>query len=269
MTSFRLLAVGLALLGIAIMTPSHAQTKIQDQGDFLVSYERSTSQIHEEFRRIFQEDRYLEDIAADINASLALPYDVGMSFAPCGTANAFYDPEQYTIIMCYELVEYFAGLFAEEYDNDEDLGLAILGATTFTLFHELGHALIHVLELPATGREEDAVDQLAATILLAEDEDGYSDADSVLDAATWFLRGFEAQEDNNTRFDQLAFHGEHSLDAQRFYNLMCWAYGSNQQEFSDLVSDEDGLPENRAARCPTEYERMSNAWTRLLEPYWK
>jgi len=269
MTSIRALVTGFVLLSIMMLSSAQAQTQTQDQGDFVVFYEQSTSQTHEEFRQVLQEDGYLENIAADINAALALPFDVGMGFAPCGTVNAFYDPEQRSIIMCYELVEYFGNMFSEEYDNDEDLGLAILGATTFTLYHELGHALIHVLELPATGREEDAVDQLAATILLAEDEDGYSDADSVLDAATWFLRGFEAQEDNDTPFGQLAFHGEHSLDAQRFYNLMCWAYGSNQQEFSDLVSDEDGLPRDRAARCPTEYERMTNAWSRLLEPFWK
>ena len=34
------------------------------------------------------------------------------------------------------------------------------GVTVSTFFHELGHALIDAWDLPITGREEDAADQL-------------------------------------------------------------------------------------------------------------
>ncbi|MEV4899636.1 DUF4344 domain-containing metallopeptidase, partial [Nonomuraea sp. NPDC055795] len=38
--------------------------------------------------------------------------------------------------------------------------------------------------------------------------------------------------------------------------------------YADWVG-EDGLPEERAARCPTEYEKLSNSWSKLLEPHVK
>ena len=50
--------------------------------------------------------------------------------------------------------------------------------------HELGHALIHVLDLPTTGREEDAVDQLSTYILAYGSEGGES---PTLDPALAFL----------------------------------------------------------------------------------
>ena len=38
----------------------------------------------------------------------------------------------------------------------------MLGSGAFLLQHETGHALVHLLDLPFTGREEVAVDDLAA-----------------------------------------------------------------------------------------------------------
>lgn len=51
-------------------------------------------------------------------------------------------------------------------------------------YHEVGHALVDVLELPITGKEEDAVDQLS-TYVLVEDADGGEVA--ALDGAVAFL----------------------------------------------------------------------------------
>ena len=59
------------------------------------------------------------------------------------------------------------------------------GAMVVFFFHELGHCLIDVWDLPTTGREEDAVDQLAMFVLL----DGTPEGEGmVLSAATFFSR---------------------------------------------------------------------------------
>ena len=46
-----------------------------------------------------------------------------------------------------------------------------------------------------------------------------------------------------------AFAGVHSLDAQRFYDLLCMAYGSDPEGFDYLVG-QGNLPADRAAGVP-------------------
>ena len=61
------------------------------------------------------------------------------------------------------------------------------------------------------------------------------------------------------------YAGVHSLNEQRYFNLLCWTYGSNPSENQYLV-DEGFLPQNRAVWCADEYQKLSNSWDRLLEP---
>ncbi len=129
-------------------------------------------------------------------------------------------------------------------------------ATTFVFFHELGHALVDAYDLPVTGREEDAVDQLSVLLLADGSEEGEQ---TVLDAARLLLQQAGAE------LDELAFADEHSLDHQRFYNIICLLYGQNQEKFASLVKD-GTLPEARAERCSDEFARADKAWDALLAP---
>ena len=178
----------------------------------------------------------------------------------CETPNAFYDPTSRQIVMCYELIDEIALDLAEVAETEEELSLGIVHTLLFIFYHELGHALTDIHDLPITGREEDAVDQLSTIILIRVGEDG---EEAVLDGASWFLLRAE-----KTDLDESAFADEHSLDAQRFYNLACLVYGNSPQTQSYIV--EDGyLPEERAERCEAEYARISNSWDNLLSPYLK
>ena len=89
---------------------------------------------------------------------------IGRALRECGAADALYEPDKRRISICYELVDALAELFAAGATSEEDVqqaGIAVAGATLFVFFHEAGHALIRLDALPVTGREEDAVDQLA------------------------------------------------------------------------------------------------------------
>jgi len=61
---------------------------------------------------------------------------------------------------------------------------------------------------------------------------------------------------------------EHLLQEQRFYNSLCMLYGSNPDKYMMIV-DKGYLPKERAARCPTEYQRTVDSWQSLLEPWRK
>jgi hypothetical protein len=62
------------------------------------------------------------------------------------------------------------------------------------------------------------------------------------------------------------FAGVHGTPAQRFYNLLCLAYGADPQLFSDFV-EKGHLPKERAEGCKEEYQQFAYAFQQLIEPH--
>lgn len=133
---------------------------------------------------------------------------------------------------------------------------------TFFLYHEAGHAMASILNLPVTGKEEDSVDQLAAYLEISDKTS--SGADAAVNAAVGFNSFQPAALD--LLFNKMAFADEHSLGRQRFYNVLCWVYGSDTQRWAKLVTD-GSLPTDRGMRCRKEYSQLSKSWKTLLSPY--
>ncbi|HEX7240042.1 MAG TPA: DUF4344 domain-containing metallopeptidase [Longimicrobiaceae bacterium] len=223
-------------------------------GGFRVVYTGLRDERFAEWEAFVREARILEGSAEVLNDWIVLPHDVELTFAACGEANAFYEPDRKHIVVCYEILEHFGEVFADA-PTDEFRAQAMLGATDFVLYHELGHALIDVLDLPVLGREEDAADQLAAYVLTNDTDEGEQAA---LNGVVALGAGEEV--------DETAFADTHSLGPQRFYNVACWVYGQNPEKHADFVSD-DFLPAWRAEGCPEEYARVESSWSRLLEPH--
>lgn len=202
-----------------------------------------------------------------IDALLALPEPVVISTAECGEPAALYYPDRREVVLCYEMLQalYQQGLdlaaqsgqgttFAERY---------VAANLRFIVSHELGHVLIDLLDLPVTGRIEDAVDQFAALLMQVFAREGESVADVAWNlrmASHWFLVGSRGQ------YPLEAYADAHSLGEQRYFNLQCLLYGSDPVRFSDLVAGGD-LPPARAGSCPAEARRAGRAWTRLLLPH--
>jgi hypothetical protein len=135
----------------------------------------------------------------------------------------------------------------------------------FILLHESGHAMIDMLDLPAVGREEDSVDQLAAVLLLShvETAENQNDIARVLQlAATWFKLNSAGAQNN----DMSVYADEHALDAQRYFNLLCIVYGRDPDNFAGIV-EHGMLPKERADRCPDESAKITRSWARLLLPH--
>jgi hypothetical protein len=256
-----------------------AQTPAKSVHPVRVRYDAPADANLVPYQKLVQNAHLLDEMANTLNETFRLPRDLTLTALQCNQVNAFYNPKFQAVQICYEYVRSFWNLQANDakspdgkFDNAA-VSKAVLGTLKFTLHHEVGHALVDILDLPITGGEEDAVDQLAAVVLLSSDNDG--DIEAVLDAAyTKLLRSqqtaanmekmTEAQrkyyEDNPITAD------EHSLDEQRFFNTTCLAYGSDPETFGVLVS-EGVLPKGRAARCPFEWKRISRSWARLLEPF--
>ena len=61
---------------------------------------------------------------------------------------------------------------------------------------------------------------------------------------------------------------QHETPAQRLYNVLCIAYGSDAQQFGDLVT-KGYLPKDRADDCKEEYQQQSHAFDKLLSSYFE
>ncbi|GAA2799103.1 DUF4344 domain-containing metallopeptidase [Saccharopolyspora taberi] len=226
------------------------------EGRFPVTYEDAPT--FTGARDLLQRSGVLEELAADVDDRILVPTDIPIVAMECGESNAYYDPELHRIELCYELVDEFRTSFSAGGEPADEVNRDVLGTVAETYVHELAHALIDVLDLPFTGREEDVADQLASYWLINNTRGG---PDLVLSAAESYR--LTAQ---STAPEDLAFDDPHSLDIQRYTNHLCYLYGSDDERFGYLV-DSGELPEDRAANCGDEYDQLVRGWENLLRPF--
>jgi len=65
--------------------------------------------------------------------------------------------------------------------------------------------------------------------------------------------------------DESDFADVHGLDAQRYYNVLCMAHGSDPEAFQGMV-DKGYLPKERAEVCADEFRQVAYAVTKLIDP---
>jgi len=142
---------------------------------------------------------------------------VHVSFAKCGQVNATYWPATDNIIICRETLEQPEGV------------------VRFVVAHEMAHAVIHQRDIPFTGSEETAADELAAVTLLV-----WGHEFDVLITGLYFHE--HGQDEDPT--------DPHPGDERRAYTLMCLAEGSETQPDWPW--------------CRPEWARALHTWVRLL-----
>ncbi|HEX8265357.1 MAG TPA: DUF4344 domain-containing metallopeptidase [Pyrinomonadaceae bacterium] len=234
----------------------------EDKGDFQVEYVDVENPAYERLNQEMRQEKILESASRDLNKALALPYDITLVTKDCGQINAFYQPSERSITICYEMMEFYSKLFGQKY-NQEEANQKMAEALQFIFLHELGHALIDAYQLPVTGNEEDAADKLSSYINIKELGESGGGARAAIAAAQAF--GMQSEMTGNK---DLPFYDEHALDQQRFYNILCQLFGSNPNKYEVLVKD-GTLPEPRAVRCPSEFQQNVRTWENLLAKYRK
>ncbi|MBR9707228.1 MAG: hypothetical protein GOV15_02210 [Candidatus Diapherotrites archaeon] len=245
---------------------TYAKYPNMDCGDFSLIY--GPNENYPDVEALFKEND-LDALPEFLNEGFTLPYDVDINATECGRVNAFYHSGRKDITMCHDLYDHFRGLFGKMYDDEEDVQLASMEAWNFVFFHELGHAMVDVYNLPATGTGENVADQVATYMAV---EGGYSEI--ALSGADWFsLQTEEREQAGSTNLSAYYFADEHALDQQRFFNIVCWVYGADwlrgegeAKRYQYLV-DDGHLPEDRAARCPSEYYDLQKAINTLITPH--
>ena len=192
--------------------------------------------------------------------------DLSLLVRECGKINSFYIAEEKVVILCYEYLN-DADLFVKTHFQNQNIATqSTLESGIFfgVLFHELGHAMIHLHKIPIIGGEEDVADRIATIVLLS------ITAKNPIEEKTMIVG--DLAYDWGRRQDILTklFNGnqlyadEHALNEQRVYNKICLAYGSNPALFLDTAL-QLGLTKERAERCPKEYQDTKAAIEQLMK----
>lgn len=127
-------------------------------------------------------------------------------------------------------------------------------------YHELGHALIDVMQLPVLGLEEDAADVLSVVMIDRLWDAESSEAKVAAAADFWWTSAIETAEAGY----EPAFWGVHSPDERRYFTYLCLYYGGAPEEREALAQDY-GLPEDRAVTCPDEFDLAAASWGVYLD----
>jgi len=127
--------------------------------------------------------------------------------------------------------------------------------------HEMGHAAFDLFEVPIFGNAEDAADHFAGYTML---QFGKDQARELIAGAAYSYKGYVQRPEVTAPL--AAFSEAHAAPAQRFYNLLCLAYGANATLFADIV-DKGYLPKERATGCKREYDQVAFAFRDLIAPH--
>jgi hypothetical protein len=208
-----------------------------------------------------QERKVLEELRGFL-APLRLPHPLALRTRQCDQVNAFYNPADRSITLCYELVAWAVGLAPATVTPDGFITreAAIFGNVIGVLLHEAGHMLFNMLDVPRFGREEDAADQIAVFLALQFNKD----------IARTIVKGFvyfwAIGSDPSSRAPMSAWADEHGSASQRMYNGLCLAYGGDPKTFAEFV-DRGWLPKDRAADCADEYNQVKRAFVKTVLPF--
>ncbi len=233
-----------------------------DKGDFRVEHIDVESAKFADIDSQVRKEKLLEKAADQLNRSLMLPHDITLRSKECHEVNAFYNPSDDSVTVCYELMDHFFETFQRGGSTPDEAYKKMFDAVRFVFLHEIGHALIDTYKLPVTGNEEDAADRCSAYINLTEL--GQEGVDAVFAAA----EAFQIDSKNGTATDKRNLADEHLLQEQRFYNSLCMIYGSNSTKYQEIVT-KGFLPKERAVRCESEYQRTTDSWRNLIAPFRK
>jgi Putative metallopeptidase len=255
---FLILVITWMILAPGSVTTAQAAAARANQVN--VNYVPPKNAVHQAIYEKLKEVSFLEKLQKFL-APFRLPRALLVKVAGCdGDANAFY--EKNVITVCYEYIEQLRNTMPTE---TTVAGVTPVDAVVDPLFdtclHEFAHALFEMLQVPVLGREEDAADQVSAYIMLHL---GKVEARRLIGGVAYAYKTEAVTATTSPAMTRFA--DVHGTPAQRFYNVLCIAYGADKQLFGYVV-ERGYLPNERAEDCEAEYRQAARAYEKLIGPH--
>ena len=274
MRSFQWKRVGLLVLVLsgALLLPNLPPAQSQQpaaqggQSDPVsITYVPPDNSSFQEVYDLLRQHDALEKIK-EILTPFQFPQQLAIETTECRAVNSYYQRKDFkpTVTICYEFLKRILELLPNE---TSPAGLtptdAAVGQFMWVTFHEVGHAAFDMFNVPIFGHEEDAADNFATFIML---QFGKGQARRLISGAAWAWRAYLGDYQRNpvvqTRL--AAFATDHGLPQERFYNLVCLAFGANSQKFADFGGL---LPPTRSPNCSHEYQTLVRAFRQEIRPH--
>ncbi len=198
---------------------TRAQAAADRDSRVSVSYVPPKDPAHRAIYEQLGQRRFLEKLQR-LLTPFRLPRALLVKLEGCdGDANAFY--ESNVITVCYEYIDQ---LWKTMPAQTTAAGVTPADAIVGPLFDtEFAHALFELLRVPVLGREEDAADQVSAYIMLHL---GKAEARRLIGGVAY---AYKTEADAATAPPTMTqFADVHGTPAQRFYNVLCIAYGADK-----------------------------------------
>jgi hypothetical protein len=124
--------------------------------------------------------------------------------------------------------------------------------------------MFDVLRVPIFGDAENAADHFSAYMLL---QFGKDQGKGLITGAAYTYKKYV--QSSSVVAALVAFSDVHAAPAQRFYNMLCLAYGADPVLFAEFVEKDsiEYLPKGRARDCKREYEQVTFAFNGSIRPH--
>lgn len=265
------LTIVLAITALIVVAPTTAAAQGDDsqkKGTIQISYEAPKDPALQDTHDMVRKDNALEMLRR-VFVSFQLPEDLYIKAVSCdGIPNAYFSREndKPTIRICYEYLKSLREMLPRAATpRGATRREALMGQFLFAAAHEFGHAAFDLYDAPVLGRQEDAADQFATYFLL---QFGGERAHELIRGAAYAYYDYVYNKKNAPKVTLpiAAFSSDHGTPEQRFYNLVCIAYGYDSKIFAKVI-ELNLLPEARAKGCKYEYADLRYAIETLIGPH--
>jgi hypothetical protein len=257
------------LASIASAQDSETLKSFRDKSMIKIEYKAPTDKKLEPIYQRLKSRAVLERMQAFL-APLRLPQPLNIITAQCGGQTELpYQPDA-PVTICYEYVGLIeqaapAGIgFVGQAIVTQDI--ALVGPFVQFTLRSVARHIIDMLELPVWGNAEDAADSLAAFIMLEVSPQVAQK--TIFGTAYFFVKTGQSE-----KLDLAAIRPH---VAQRYFNLLCIAVGSDLVRYSVFlpVDRQEGpadLPKNRIGHClqlaspeHNDYNKIKYAFQQLI-----
>ena len=258
-----------AFVCVVACAPTMASSQPARSDRIAIEYLDPVNTAHKPLNEVLKANQVLERVR-DVLTRVSWPRTLRLTLKGCdGESNAWYVDAR--VVVCYEYLE---STWSSANSSKRPSGIsredAFIGPLVDVFLHEASHALFDLLKIPLLGREEDAADQLATYYMLqfpAETKRKFILGSAYVYADELKVRSVRDLHRRRLKVGRyITFADEHGTPAQRLYNLLCLAYGSDVDLFAEIV-ERGYLPKERAEVCWDEYQQVDFAYHTLISPH--
>jgi hypothetical protein len=171
-----------------------------------------------------------------------------------------------TIYICYETLQEKVNDYSKYPTNNDEYERRVFKNSVFTFWHEIGHAMMHQLNLPiktSSLNEEDLADEFAVLSMIWRQDDKWTN--SIVTSSLHYKNKVLKRKNKGL---SLPVYEYHSPDIDRYYKMNCLLYGMKPVSFARLERRLNEQPEG-AASCKSYYQTRNAYWSKILIPFAK